>query len=59
MMEEQGIKKWECDEFTATYTEPGTTTKFDSTAFKKDHPDLYEQYLKESERKASIRTTLR
>lgn len=59
MMEEQGIKKWECDEFTATYTEPGTTTKFDSTAFKKDHPDLYEQYIKESERKASIRTTLR
>lgn len=59
MMEEQGIKKWECDEFTATYTEPGTTTKFDSTAFKKDHPDLYEQYTKESERKASIRTTLK
>ena len=59
LMEERGVKKWECDEFTATYTEPGTTTKFDSTAFKKDHPDLYEQYLKESERKASIRTTLR
>lgn len=59
LMEERGVKKWECDEFVATYTPPGITQKFDSTSFKKDHPDLYEQYLKESERKASIRTTLR
>lgn len=59
LMEEHGIKKWECEDFVATYTPPGKTSKFDSTAFKKDHPDLYEQYVKESDRKASIRTTLR
>lgn len=59
LMEKNGIKKWECDSFSATYTPAGKTSKFDSTAFKKEHPDLYEQYMKESERKSSIRTTLK
>lgn len=59
LMEQHGIKKWECEDFIATYTPPGKTSKFDSAAFKADHPELYEQYVKESDRKASIRTTLR
>lgn len=59
LMEENGIKKWECDAFVATYTPAGVTSKFDATAFKKDHPDLYDEYVRESERKSSIRTTLR
>lgn len=59
LMEENGIKKWECDAFVATYTPAGVTSKFDSTAFKKDYPDLYDEYVRECERKSSIRTTLR
>ena len=59
LMEQHGIKKWECEDFIATYTPSGKTSKFDSAAFKADHPELYEQYVKESDRKSSIRTTLK
>lgn len=59
MLEEHGVKKWECDAFTATITPAGKTSKFDSKAFAKDHPDLYDEYMGESERKSSIRITLK
>lgn len=59
LMEEHGIKKWENDDFTATISAASTSTSFDSTAFKKDHKDLYDQYLKTSEKKGSFRVTLK
>lgn len=59
MLEEHGVKRWECDAFTATITPAGKTSKFDSKAFAKDHPDLYDEYMGESERKSSIRITLK
>lgn len=41
-----------------TYTKPTTRTSFDSEKFQQDHPDLYEQYVKVSPVKPSIRITL-
>lgn len=59
MLEEHNIKKWECDSFSATITPPGKVSKFDSKAFAKDHADLYDEYMRESDRKSSIRFTLK
>ena len=50
----KGVDKLEIDGITLTVKKPYTTNKFDSTAFKKDHADLAEQYTKESEVKGSL-----
>ena len=59
LMEEAGVSKWECPEFTATIGKPSETTTFDSKAFQADHPDLYEQYLKTTTRKGSFTQKLK
>lgn len=59
IMEAAGVTKWECPEFTATIGKPSETTTFDSKAFKADHPDLYEQYLKTTTRKGSFTQKLK
>ena len=59
IMEEHGIVKWECEQFTATIGKPSETTTFDSKAFQTDHPDLYEQYLKTTTRKGSFTQKLK
>ena len=59
IMEAAGVSKWECDEFTATIGKPSETTTFDSKAFKADHPDLYEQYIKTTTRKGSFSQKLK
>ena len=59
IMEEHGIVKWECEQFTATIGKPSETTTFDSKAFQADHPDLYEQYLKTTTRKGSFTQKLK
>lgn len=59
IMEAAGVSKWECPEFTATIGKPSETTTFDSKAFKADHPDLYEQYLKTTTRKGSFSQKLK
>lgn len=53
LMEEQGIDELIGDEHKATYKEV-VSSRFDSTAFKKDHADVYELYKKPS---ASMRFT--
>lgn len=58
-MESHNIKSWDAEVFKATITPESTTTSFDSARFKKDHPDLYNEYLKTTTRKSSIRLTLR
>lgn len=59
MMEEAGVKKWECDRFTATIGTGGTTTTFDKNKFIEDYPDLAEQYVRQVERKASFTIKLK
>lgn len=54
-MEARGIKKIETEHLTITYVEPTTRDSFDSKALKADNPELYAQYLKLSEVKASVR----
>lgn len=41
--------------FKATYIAETTTNRFDSTSFKKDHEELYNQYLKLSKRSAYVK----
>lgn len=45
--------------FAVTYTAAHTSPKFDTTRFKKDHPDLYEEYLKQSNVSSSISIKLK
>ena len=59
LMEEAGVSKWECPEFTATIGKPSETTTFDVKAFQADHPDLYEQYLQKTTRKGSFSQKLK
>jgi hypothetical protein len=44
MMETENVKSIATDLTTTTYVAATTSRKFNSTDFKKDHPDLYEQY---------------
>lgn len=54
-----GVKSWDAEVLKATYTPAGQTTTFDSTRFKADHPDLYKEYQRTSQRKESIKITIR
>lgn len=46
-MTESGVETLFGDEHKATY-KAVTANRFDSTAFKKEHADMYEQYKKET-----------
>lgn len=43
-MEQHGIKSWDSGQFKATIAADSERATFDTVKFKKDHPDLYEQY---------------
>ena len=58
-MLEHGIKSWDSGKFTATIAKDSITNSFDTTRFKKDHADLYEQYLKQSVRQGSFTLKLK
>ena len=54
------LKKWEVsDNLTFTYVEPTTRKSLDSKRLQAEYPELYEDYLKESEVKASLRITIK
>ena len=55
LMIENGVKKWECDDFVATIVPGGVRKSFDYKTFQADHPALYEQYQRESEYSASLK----
>lgn len=59
LMEEYDIKKWETDQIIITRILPGQRESFDSARFKKDHPDLAEQYKKISKTAGSVRIKLK
>lgn len=56
-MEKNNIKKYTSPDgtFKATYYEETITNRFDSTSFKKDHEELYNQYIVPSTRKAYVK----
>lgn len=54
-MESNGILKIETDDLTITYVAPTSRESFDSKTFRKDNPDLYDNYVNISPVKASIR----
>lgn len=56
-MEKNNIKKYTSPDgtFKATYYEETITNRFDSTSFKKEHEELYNQYLKPSTRSAYVK----
>ena len=55
LMEAYCINKFENDEMSVSYVKARVGQRFDTTRFKKEHPDLYNQYLKETETAASVR----
>lgn len=57
-MEAAGVKSWDTGVFKATVKAAGTRKTFDSKKFQADHPDMYQEYIKESETKSSILITL-
>lgn len=54
-MEQNNIIKLETDELTITYVAPTDRETFDSKTFKADHQDLYDEYVKMSSVKSSVR----
>jgi hypothetical protein len=54
-MEVRKIKKFENDFIAITYIEPTTRQSFDSKSLKSDNPELYAQYINESDVKSSVR----
>lgn len=54
-MEQNNIIKLETDELTITYVAPTDRETFDSKSFKADHQDLYDEYVKMSSVKSSVR----
>lgn len=59
LMEEYDVKKWETDAIIITRILPSQRESFDSTRFKKEHPDLAEQYKKVSQTAGSVRIKLK
>lgn len=54
-MEQNKIIKLETDELVITYIAPTDRETFDSKAFKAEHQDLYDEYVKMSSVKSSVR----
>jgi hypothetical protein len=54
-MESKGIVSIKSPELTISYVAPTTRETFDSKTFRKDHPDLYDEYVSISMVKASVR----
>ena len=53
------VKSFENDKLKITYVEATTKESFDSTKFKKEHPEMVKDYMKTTNVKASIRITLK
>lgn len=54
-MESKGILSIKTPELTISYVAPTSRETFDSKTFRKDHPDLYDEYVGISLVKASVR----
>lgn len=58
-MEREGIKKLETPRLLVTLVADSTSAIFDSKRFKDDHPDLAEEYMKQTTRKGYVKITVR
>ncbi|MBE6089865.1 MAG: hypothetical protein E7206_17890 [Clostridium beijerinckii] len=58
-METHGVKKWDNEIMTITYTEPTARTSVDSKRLKEELPDVFSKYSKTSNVKSSIRIKLK
>lgn len=58
-MENNGIVKIETDELTINYVAKTDRETFDSKTFRKDHADLYDDYVKITPVKPSIRIKIK
>lgn len=57
-MEAKGTKSFTAEDGTkVTYTPASTTKRFDSKKLEAEQPDIYKQYVTETERKAMLRVT--
>lgn len=54
-MEQKGVVKLDNDVVTITYIAPTDRETFDSKKFKEEQPDMYDEYVKISPVKASVR----
>lgn len=54
-MEAKGIIKVETEDMTVSYIAPTTRETFDSKAFRKAFPDMYDAYVRLSPVKSSVR----
>ena len=54
-MESKSVLSIKTPELTISYVAPTSRETFDSKAFRKDHPDLYDEYVSISLVKSSIR----
>ena len=59
IMEQRNVKTYKTDRLTLTRVDAHTSPKFDSTTFKKDYPQMYERYVKESNVKRSLRIAIK
>lgn len=58
-MESRGLKTFENDGVKVTYVAPSKKITLDSKGIKEKYPDIYKEFSKESETKASLRITLK
>lgn len=58
VMEQNDIKSFAGSKIKLSRVLPTTTKSFDSARFKAEHPDLYEQYCKDSVRSGSLKITV-
>ena len=54
-MEAKGIIKIETEDLIINYIQPTDRETFDSKGFKKDYPDIYDEYVKMTPVKSSVR----
>ena len=58
-MESKGIVKIDTDDLTINYIASADRETFDSKTFREDHADLYDEYIKFTPVKSSIRIKLK
>lgn len=58
-MQENKLIKWETDSFKISLGKDGFSNRFDSTKFKADNPELYEQYVKQTATKGRLTITIK
>lgn len=58
-MEEKGIVKIETDDLIINYIAPTDRETFDSKTFKEQHQDLYDEFIKMTPVKSSIRIKIK